>query len=311
MIEVRTASDSEIAVWCADWQQRLRRWYGSFGVSSAWVADQVRRRTAIPDAASRETYVLLDDGVFVGFLTVRVAPYGPATIAGIVDVCVASAHRRRGIGTAARKWAEQWARSRKQPLLVVTNPADEASLALFSEYPLVFQTMMKPLPTVATVPGGIESRPMTGFEFVALRDAAIRGFAASTVRSGLLSPSDAMKRSVTQFGELPVDALATENSSFLRLYAGSDPVAGIWLVHHSEPNTSFVCHVEVDEAHRGRGYGGAAMAVAEQASINAGDANLGLSVFGHNKVAINLYAGMGYEVVEQGRSNAAAKLSRY
>jgi hypothetical protein len=134
MIEVRTASDSEIAVWSAGWQQRLQRWYGSFGASSAWVANQVRRKTAIPDGATRQTYVLSDDGVFVGFLTVRVAPYGPATVAGIVDVCVASAHWRRG-GTAARKWAEQWARSKEQPLLVVTNPADEASLALFSEYP--------------------------------------------------------------------------------------------------------------------------------------------------------------------------------
>jgi ribosomal protein S18 acetylase RimI-like enzyme len=166
--------------------------------------------------------------------------------------------------------------------------------------------MMKHLPTVAMLPGGIESRPMTESEFVALRDAAIRGFAASTVRSGLLSPSDAMKRSVTQFGDLPAAALATKDNSFVRLYAGSDPVAGIWLAHHSEPNTSFVCHVEVDEAHRGHGYGRAAMAIAEQASINAGDTNLGLSVFGHNTIAISLYAGMGYEVVEQGRSNAAA-----
>ena len=79
-------------------------------------------------------------------------------------------------------------------------------------------------------------------------------------------------------------------------------VATNWLAHHYAPATSFVLGVEVEAAHRGKGYGRVAMQLGEQASLQAGDSQLALNVFGQNSPAIGLYEAMGYGTVEKIRS---------
>jgi ribosomal protein S18 acetylase RimI-like enzyme len=44
------------------------------------------------------------------------------------------------------------------------------------------------------------------------------------------------------------------------------------------------------------------MRLAEQATLSSSDTHVGLNVFGHNTVAINLYQGLGYHTVDQSRS---------
>ena len=75
------------------------------------------------------------------------------------------------------------------------------------------------------------------------------------------------------------------------------PVGHLWLRHHRQPGLSYVYDVEVAEEHRGRGYGRAAMLVAEVLTRNAGDGELGLHVFGPNAVARRLYLSLGYQVL--------------
>ncbi|MEE1808619.1 GNAT family N-acetyltransferase [Streptomyces sp. BE133] len=58
----------------------------------------------------------------------------------------------------------------------------------------------------------------------------------------------------------------------------------------------------VQEQHHGKGYGLAAMAVGEQATLAAGDSTLMFTVWGGNEVAMNLYTSVGYQVIEESRS---------
>ncbi|MFF2898608.1 GNAT family N-acetyltransferase [Streptomyces sp. NPDC057966] len=58
----------------------------------------------------------------------------------------------------------------------------------------------------------------------------------------------------------------------------------------------------IQEEHRGKGYGRAAMAAGEQATLAAGDSTLMFTVWGGNEVAMNLYTGAGYQVMEECRS---------
>ncbi|HEY1484671.1 MAG TPA: GNAT family N-acetyltransferase [Micromonosporaceae bacterium] len=306
MIDVRAANDRETTEWFDGWRQRILTWYGSCRASDAWIAGEVQRRLTIPDGAVWATHVLAVGDAQVGFMTTRLAPYGPATIAGIVDIWVEPARRRQGIGTAARQWAEDWARSQRRPLLLATDPRNEAAEALFRTYPVRFQSMLKPLGPVAAPADGLVPRPMREPELDRLLDAAMRSFAASTADSGLLGPDDAKGRARAQFGPQLSSGLSTEGNSFWTLDLGPDPVASIWLRHSTPAETSFVCYVQVDEAFRGRGLGRAAMQFAERVSVEAGDTYLGLSVFGANTVAVNLYTRLGYATVEQGRSVGAA-----
>ncbi len=74
-------------------------------------------------------------------------------------------------------------------------------------------------------------------------------------------------------------------------------VGYLWLgpSGQGEAGQWWVWDVLVDEAHRRKGYGGAAMRLAEQYAAAHGATSLGLSVFGFNAGARALYESLGYE----------------
>lgn len=84
----------------------------------------------------------------------------------------------------------------------------------------------------------------------------------------------------------------------LRVVHDGDPVGWLWLgpMSAEHPLDWWVFDVEIDEQHRGKGLGRAAMLLAEKVARAAGAVKLGLNVFGHNTVAQRLYSTLGYEV---------------
>lgn len=83
------------------------------------------------------------------------------------------------------------------------------------------------------------------------------------------------------------------------ILADDEPVGVLWLGPHPmrhDDRSWWVNDIEIDEAHRGRGYGREAMQLAE-AVVHAEDGRtLGLNVFGFNHAARALYESLGYEV---------------
>lgn len=76
------------------------------------------------------------------------------------------------------------------------------------------------------------------------------------------------------------------------------PVGVLWIAPlRDRPGSAFVYDIEIAEEHRGKGLGRAAMRAAEQTVSAAGFDSIGLSVFGYNTAARNLYDSLGYEVV--------------
>ena len=96
------------------------------------------------------------------------------------------------------------------------------------------------------------------------------------------------------FATLLPDGLRTPDTSLLVLSADETPVGHLWVRHHGRPGMSYVFDVEVDGAHRGRGYGRSAMRVAEVPTRAAGDDVLVLHAFGWNVVARTLDRSLGY-----------------
>jgi GNAT superfamily N-acetyltransferase len=254
-------------------------------------------------AVASQIFAIARAGAQVGILATSIADQGAGRLAVIDDIWVRPESRRQGIGAEALRGVAAWARDQHaQTIWLVSNPADPAHEALFAGYPVRSQQMIKKLSVPGPLAAGLTGRPMTEAEFSDWRAESVRGYAADMADSGSTPEDLALAESERQFDQLLPGGLKTANHSFLCLISGGEVVATNWIGHRYAPNTSWVYGVEVNEAHRGKGYGRAAMIIGEQATIDASDSQLGLNVFGHNDVAIRLYNGMGYRAYDLGRS---------
>lgn len=300
MIEVRPADEREEQAWQRVWLDRLRAWGERVDRPAGWTERRIvessdKRR----DAAEAVTLTLLSGNDVIGFVAAR-RTQGNA--AAVDDIWIAPEHRGRGFGAAALGMARDWARTHATSLWADIDPGDRAHVALFGAWPVRSQRMVKRLVEVAPLPAGVMGRPMSADGFAQWHADGIRGYAADMVASGARTHEDAMNAAAKSYAELLPDGMATAANTFWTMFAGELPVATNWLAHGREPGLSFVFDVHTVEAHRGHGYGRAAMFMGEQAALDAGDTHLGLNVFGHNEVAIGLYTSMGFHVVEQSRS---------
>jgi GNAT superfamily N-acetyltransferase len=145
-------------------------------------------------------------------------------------------------------------------------------------------------------------RPLTQDEFEQWLPHAEAGYARQIAESGSMSAAAAAEKA-------RIDTAARFNSGpgspgqvLLRLVAGDQPVGWLWLNVPAlgyDPLMAWVNVIEVDAQYRGRGYGRAAMLLAEDEARARGMTSLGLNVHGQNTVARSLYDSLGYEVMTQ------------
>ena len=157
----------------------------------------------------------------------------------------------------------------------------------------------------------LRGRPPTDAEYQQWRVASVETYAAEELAAGRVAADDAVASATRSYAELLPDGPDTKGSTLLRLVDGAlahDPENGApeggapsvgWLwVSHRAPRgpagLAWVFDVEVDEHLRGRGYGRAAMLLAEQVARDIGATELGLNVFGRNHAARALYDSLGY-----------------
>jgi ribosomal protein S18 acetylase RimI-like enzyme len=81
-----------------------------------------------------------------------------------------------------------------------------------------------------------------------------------------------------------------------------DAVGVVWFAEQLEesPPLVFLYDVAIDEAHRGRGLGSAALLALEEEARGLGAEAIRLSVFDHNEGAIRLYERLGYTTTRRG-----------
>jgi ribosomal protein S18 acetylase RimI-like enzyme len=144
-------------------------------------------------------------------------------------------------------------------------------------------------------------RPFTQAEFdewVPLHEA---GYAALIAESGAMPPAQAREKARRDTQRMFSAGLQTPGQLLFQIVAGDEPVGSLWLAvpGPDHPAMSWVYNIEIDQAHRGHGYGRQAMVLAEEESRARGMTSVGLNVHGQNKVAISLYDSLGYIVTAQ------------
>ncbi|PYC71880.1 N-acetyltransferase [Streptomyces tateyamensis] len=237
------------------------------------------------------------DGQRVGQLVVGVVHPQGRVVGRIVDLWTEPAHDRHR--AAAEAWARQWCEAREARRVAVRLVEPDP---VFADYPLRSQTRCKALGKAPEPPAGVTVRPMTAAEYAGWAATEQREYAEDIVRAGSLTLAEALRQAEQEYAQLLPYALETPDTSILVLEAEGAELGVVWLKHGYLPGVSYLYSLLVHPEHRGRGFGRAAMAVCERASLAAGDGALMFNVFGGNEIAMNLYTKTGYAVLEESRS---------
>ncbi|MET8525725.1 GNAT family N-acetyltransferase [Micromonospora sp. NPDC005172] len=146
--------------------------------------------------------------------------------------------------------------------------------------------------------------PMTEQELARLWEPLEVGYAEDLVAHRGMTSEAARERSAQQLREgLP--AGAASEGVLLRMARVDDTEVGwIWVTLPGATGVvgstqAWIHNIEVDPAHRGRGYARRMIQLIEAELANLGVPELGLNVFGTNTVAIGLYRSLGFEVTAQ------------
>ena len=134
-------------------------------------------------------------------------------------------------------------------------------------------------------------------EYAQWSAAQLEAYVDELVASGSMSREAAEEKGRRDAAELLPEGLATPGQLIFRMEADGQSVGWLWLAlrnPRAEAGVGFVYDIAVDEALRGRGYGRAAMRLAEDEARRNGLHAIALNVFGHNAIARALYASLCY-----------------
>lgn len=141
-------------------------------------------------------------------------------------------------------------------------------------------------------------RPVSRAEFEAWLPRLMAGYAELITASGAMPARAARDKARRDIGRSFCGGFATPGQFVFRIMAGDVAVGWLWLAvpgPEPDPHMAWVSDIEIEAAFRGRGYGRAAMRLAEQEARSRGMTSLGLNVHGQNTVARSLYESLGYE----------------
>jgi ribosomal protein S18 acetylase RimI-like enzyme len=144
---------------------------------------------------------------------------------------------------------------------------------------------------------GVQLRPMRDDELAAWLPLLRQRFAHDLVRDFGLTPERAAEGAAADVERLlPGGRLPAGHAMFV-VEADGESVGDLWLAEREELShpSLVIFDVTVEEPHRGRGYGKAAMAFAEGEARRRGIDRIALYVGGRNEAARGLYRSLGYE----------------
>lgn len=138
--------------------------------------------------------------------------------------------------------------------------------------------------------------PMNEVEFGEWLDKSKMNYRDENVRNGL-TINEASKKSDDDFGRLLPDGLKSVDQFLFSIKENGLWIGTIWLgIRGAVDNRKgFIYDIVLNENTRGKGYGKKAMLLIEDEAKKLGLRHIGLHVFGHNKIARNLYESIGYE----------------
>jgi ribosomal protein S18 acetylase RimI-like enzyme len=159
-----------------------------------------------------------------------------------------------------------------------------------------------------TAEPSVRLRPITAAEFPAFVAASKAGYAEGIELHGGQTHQAAQQRAEADFPAVLPLGLDTPGHSIFIVEADGAAVGRLWLAEREMAGVEilYVYDISIHPEHQGRGYGRAAMRLAEDEARTRGIGRIELNVFGGNDVARGLYRSLGYvETAAQMRKDLA------
>jgi ribosomal protein S18 acetylase RimI-like enzyme len=137
---------------------------------------------------------------------------------------------------------------------------------------------------------------MTAEEFPAFVAASKAEYAHDIEVHGGQTPQAAQAKAEADFPAVLPSGLETPGHAIFVVEADGEAIGRLWLAEREMGGrrTLFIYDISIDPQRQGRGYGRAAMRLAEDEAHSRGIGRLELNVFGGNDVARGLYRSLGY-----------------
>jgi ribosomal protein S18 acetylase RimI-like enzyme len=142
----------------------------------------------------------------------------------------------------------------------------------------------------------VRLRPITPAEFPGFEAASRAGYAEGIELHGGQTHEAAQQKAEADFPAVLPLGLDTPGHHIFIVEADGSAVGRLWLAERElgGHRVLYVYDVTMDPEHQGRGYGRAAMRLAEEEARARGIGRIELNVFGGNDVARGLYRSLGY-----------------
>lgn len=242
------------------------------------------------------------DGTEVGWIWVSLPGPGGPDPAWISDVEVDPEFRSRGYAHAIITAAEAELVALGVPALGLNVFGDNDTARRLYErlgFEVTAEQRSRALTEVPAAVEGIELVPMADYE--SRIEALFADYAQDLVQERGLWHGEAEARAARKLAELLPRGARTDGMILRTVVAEGVPVGWVWagLPAPPRPGMGWLHNIEIDEPHRGRGYGSAAVTAVEAELARRGVPALGLNVPGANSGARRLYARLGYELLAQ------------
>lgn len=149
---------------------------------------------------------------------------------------------------------------------------------------------------MTTAQPSLRLRPITAGEYPALIAASRAGYAHDIEVHGGMPREAAEHKADADIAAVLPQGPDTPGHSIYQLESGAETVGRLWVAEREMDGRRvlYIYEIEVDEPHRGRGFGRQAMLLAEAEARARGISTVQLNVFGGNEVARGLYRSLGY-----------------
>ena len=149
----------------------------------------------------------------------------------------------------------------------------------------------------------VNIRKMTNDEFQNFYQWSVEHHAKELMEEMHISPEEAIKETIEEVAAMLPDALNTKNNCLMSIVeADSDEIVGfIWTIYEDSNGRkqSFLCDFAIWKSKRRRGYGEAALCLAEKNAKEAGCQESVLFVADQNVPARALYQKSGYQFLRK------------